>query len=640
MVERGRDESGRPRNTRPRDALGRLLPPGSDGVPRIPDDLELSASESLEYAQDLLNRGLAFNAHEVLEAAWKNGPHRERPLWQGLAQLAVGVTHVQRGNLDGASTLLRRGIGRLGEATRPVPHRVDVVGLVGWATALADDLDARAAIAPPRLRPILTAVPGRWAAARYPFIYEINTWPWLNGMSASGSPVDLSTVPDERWDAIADAGFDAVWLMGVWQRSPAGVAVALADAALVASFREALPDWAPADVVGSPYCIGNYQVDERLGGRTGLAAARAALADRGLALILDFVPNHVAPDHPWTSTHPEYFVHGTPAELAADPESFTDVDGRVLAKGKDPYFPAWADVVQLNAFSPQLRAAMVDTLRDVAEQCDGVRCDMAMLVMNDVFASTWGERVGQAPAEEYWPAAIGAIHQSHPNFTFIAEAYWDLEWSLQQQGFDFCYDKRLYDRLVAGEATDVIEHLRADVGYQNRLVRFIENHDEPRAAAVFDDARAKAATVATLTQTGARLVHDGQLEGNARRLPVFLGRSPREGRDPEASDFHRSLLDVLRDMTFRTGAWSLCETSGSDLAAWCWDGDRRWLVVVNLGAAPSTGRVSAPWDDLAGRTYRLTDPIADVVRTCSRDDLLDGLPVELGPWQWHLFRVE
>ncbi|MGB3354878.1 MAG: DUF309 domain-containing protein [Mycobacterium sp.] len=160
MAERDRDESGRPRNTRPRDALGRPLPPGSEGVPRIPDDLELPPARSLTYAQDLLDRGLAFNAHEVLEAAWKNGPADERPLWQGLAQLAVGITHVQRGNLDGASVLLRRGSSNLGTVAHRSPHRVDVDGLLAWAAALVDDLAAGADITPSRLRPELTVRPG------------------------------------------------------------------------------------------------------------------------------------------------------------------------------------------------------------------------------------------------------------------------------------------------------------------------------------------------------------------------------------------------------------------------------------------------------------------------------------------------
>jgi hypothetical protein len=159
MTERDRDESGRPRNTRPRDALGRPLPPGSEGVPRISDDLELPAPESLAYAQELLDQGLAFNAHEVLEAAWKNGPDEERSLWQGLAQLAVGVTHVQRENIGGAISLLRRGSENLRGADRPAPYGVDIDGVVSWATALIDDLVVRSVVPAPRLIPRLTRTP-------------------------------------------------------------------------------------------------------------------------------------------------------------------------------------------------------------------------------------------------------------------------------------------------------------------------------------------------------------------------------------------------------------------------------------------------------------------------------------------------
>ena len=490
--------------------------------------------------------------------------------------------------------------------------------------------------------------PSRWVSARHPFIYEINTYPWLAELSSlGGESVDLSTVPERQWDVIAEAGFDAVWLMGVWTRSPAGTAVAMANDDLVQSFRSTLPDWVPADVIGSAYCIRDYAVEQRLGGRVGLAAARSALAARGLALILDFVPNHVAPDHPWTTAHPEYFVHGSSSDLQADPESFTEVGGMVLANGRDPYFPAWRDTVQLNAFSTAMRGAAIDTLRDVAEQCDGIRCDMAMLMVNDVFARTWGERVGEPPVSEFWPTTIDAVRRSHPGFTFVAEAYWGMEALLQRQGFDFCYDKRFYDRLLDGDAVAVREHLSADAGFQDRLVRFVENHDEPRAAAIFDAAKQKAVTVAAMTQTGARLVHRGQLEGMKVRLPVFLGRAPHEEVDAELLSFHRLLFGTLSDSTFRTGDWRLCGTSGwagndsfEHLVAWCWDGEDRWLVIVNLGAATACGHVSVPWADVEGRTYHLADPTTGVSLIRSGDDLHGGLYVELGAWQWHLFKLE
>ena len=240
---------------------------------------------------------------------------------------------------------------------------------------------------------------------------------------------------------------DAVWFMGVWERSPAGIAVANRNKGLLEDFQRALPDFRPEDNVGSPYCVRRYAVDEHLGGREGLAIARRELANRGLRLILDFVPNHVAPDHPWVIQHPEYLVQGNAEEARNDPASFCEAGGKVFACGRDPYFPAWPDVLQLNAFQPGLRRAVIETLLDMAGQCDGIRCDMAMLMLNDIFGRTWGSRAGEKPEGDYWTTVISAIKAKHPEFKFMAEAYWDLEWTLQQQGFDFCYDKKLYDRL-------------------------------------------------------------------------------------------------------------------------------------------------------------------------------------------------
>jgi hypothetical protein len=483
----------------------------------------------------------------------------------------------------------------------------------------------------------------------HPLVYEINAWVWLGELSAiAGRPVDLGSVPPAAWDALAALGPDAVWLMGVWERSPAGVAVALANPDLVASFRATLPDYRDADVVGSPYCVRGYQVEAHLGGPAGLAAARAALADRGVGLVLDFVPNHVAPDHPWTRDRPELFVAGSDDDLRAEPAAFVRVGDRVLANGRDPYFPAWPDVVQLDAFSPALRGAAVETLDAIARQCDGVRCDMAMLMMNDVFAKTWGDRVGPAPAEDYWVEVIGAVRRDHPGFAFVAEAYWDLEWALIQQGFDHCYDKRLYDRLVSDTPESVRLHLTAGTDYQSHLLRFLENHDEPRAAATFPPDRLRAATVATLTQTGARLVHHGQITGARVHLPVFLGRGPAEQPDADLAAFHRALLVVLADPALRTGEWALAATSGwpgndrwGDLVAWSWRGDAgRWLVVVNLGDATACGHVAVGWDELRGRDWHLTDPTTGDAFDRRGDDLVDGLYVELAPGAWHVLRIE
>jgi Alpha amylase, catalytic domain len=483
---------------------------------------------------------------------------------------------------------------------------------------------------------------------RHPVLYEINTWVWLHELSeAAGRPLTLGTVPAAEWDGLAGLGVDAVWLMGVWERSPEGLRIALGNPALLADFRRALPDFTEIDVVGSPYCVRRYAVDERLGGPAGLAAARRALAERGLGVVLDFVPNHVAPDHPWVREHPDYFVRGTDADLQGDPASFQEAAGRVIGRGRDPFFPAWPDVLQLDAFAPGLRQAAAETLIDIGGQCDAVRCDMAMLLMNDIFAGTWGARVGPAPSSDYWPTVIAAVKRRHPDFRFIAEAYWDREWALQQQGFDFCYDKRLYDRLEGG-AESVRLHLQADPGYQERLVRFIENHDEPRAAATFTPEQARAVAVTFATLPGALLFHEGQLEGRRVRLPVFLGRRPREPGDPALAAFYRRLLRAIAAPALRDGTWRLLGRTGwpdnptfQNLVAWCWEkGKERLLVVVNLSAVPSQARVRLPWPDLAGRPLRLVDAFTSEEYERDGGEMLElGLYVDLRPWGFHLFTV-
>jgi hypothetical protein len=456
-------------------------------------------------------------------------------------------------------------------------------------------------------------------------------------------------VPASEWDEIARSGFDAVWLMGVWERSPAGIAVANRNHSLMESFRRALPDFAPSDNVGSPYCVRRYVVDDHLGGAEGLAVARSELSSRGLRLIVDFVPNHVAPDHPWVAEHPEYFICGTSADLANDSASWFQSGHGVFACGKDPYFPAWPDVLQLNAFDPGVRQAATDTLLEIAGQSDGVRCDMAMLMMNRVFERTWTGRAGQAPESDYWLDIIPRIRSANPNFRFFAEAYWGLEWELQQQGFDFCYDKTLYDRLEHNNAESVRLHLCANLAYQDKLVRFIENHDEPRAAATFHEARHRAAAVTTATLPGAKLFHQGQFEGRKVKLPVFLGRSPREPVDESIRSFYRKLLESVNSPVFRDGEWSLCERSGwpdnssfLNVVGWSWSKeDRRYLIVVNLSDTVAQARVRLPWPGLREQTVRLEDVLSgDRYDRNGYEVEREGMYVELLPWAYHFFHCQ
>jgi hypothetical protein len=481
-----------------------------------------------------------------------------------------------------------------------------------------------------------------------PIIYEINTWVWLYELSQKyKQPIHLSNVPAEEWDGIANLRIDAAWLMGVWERSPAGVRISMQNEGLRADFRRTLPDFSEPDNVGSPYCIHRYVVDKHLRGPEGLSVAREMLAKRGICLILDFVPNHVALDHPWIFEHPEYFIRGSADDLARRPNEFFETGGNIFAHGRDPYFPPWLDVAQLNVFHPGLRQTAIETVSGIASQCDGMRCDMAMLLLNDVFEKTWGHRAGTRPGTEYWQDVIQAIGKRFPDVIFMAEAYWDLERELQQQGFDYCYDKRLYDRLEYENAESVRLHLLADIAYQERLVRFIENHDEPRAALTFSPEKERAAAITIATLPGAKLFHEGQFEGRKVKLPLFLGRRPEEPVDVDLQGFYKNLLKAIHVPAIREGVWRLCERrewsdkrSYLNLIAWCWKKEKeRYVVVINLSDQASQGCIQLPWKEVTGQLSRLTDVFTgEVFERDSNEMCALGFPIELKAWGFHFLR--
>ncbi len=492
--------------------------------------------------------------------------------------------------------------------------------------------------------------------ARRPLLFQVNTRILLTERArALGRPATLDDVPDALLDEVAGQGFAWIWFLGVWTTGPAARAVSRSRADWRASFRKDLPDLRDEDITGSPFAIQAYDVSSEFGSDAALARLRERVRDRGLRLLLDFVPNHVSPDHPWVRAHPEYFIEGSPEDLAREPGNWIRLGGRVLAHGRDPYFPGWPDTLQLNYLHPGLREAMRGELSRVAERCDGVRCDMAMLVLPDVFRRTWGGRAtprdGSATADQpFWPEAIARVRARSPGFLFMAEVYWDLEWTLQQQGFDFTYDKRLYDRLHAGDARPVREHLLAAPDFQERCARFLENHDEPRAAAVFGPEQARAAAVISFLAPGLRFFHEGQLDGRKVHVSMHLGRRPDERPDPDLRAFYDRLLAVLARDEVHEGSWRLCRCS----AAWAdnptsdrfvvmaWEGARRerLLAAVNYGPTQAQCWAEVPFARLSGKVV-LRDLLGDARYDRDGGELASkGLYLDLPPWGRNVFALD
>ena len=484
----------------------------------------------------------------------------------------------------------------------------------------------------------------------YPSLYQINTRVWLTALAQTlGRPATLDDIPDSELDRLTELGFEWIWFLSVWQTGSAGQRISRANPEWRKEFHETLPDLREEDIGGSGFAITGYTVHEQLGGNAALARLRERLRKRGLRLLLDFVPNHTALDHPWVREHPEYYVPGTEADLARAPQNYIRLEAagnRIFAYGRDPYFPGWPDALQLNYGNPETQEAMIGELLRIAGQCDAVRCDMAMLVLPDVFQRTWG-----IPSQPFWPRATQCVREHFPGFRFMAEVYWDLEWTLQQQGFDYTYDKRLYDRLRQGNARPVREHLFAGLDYQTRMARFLENHDEPRAAATFSPEIHEAAAVVTYLSPGLRFFHQGQFEGWKKRISPHLVRGPAEPVDEQIRSFYDRLLELLEQPAVRNGEWKLLEcvpawdgnSSNDAFIAYAWQGlsGERLLVAANYASHQSQCYVRLPFSDLHGKQWKLRDSLSDACYKRDGNDLeARGLYLDVPAWHCHVFEAK
>lgn len=432
--------------------------------------------------------------------------------------------------------------------------------------------------------------------------------------------------------------------MGAWSTGPRARSRALTEPQLRQRYSEILPAWTEEDVAGSPYAIAAYQVPASLGGEEGLTELRRRLDARGIRLLLDFVPNHLGIDHPWLTERPDLFVQSSESAPETFPQE-TSKGIRWLAHGKDPFFSAWTDTAQLDYRLPATRSAMLEVLERVADLCDGVRCDMAMLVLNEVFNVTWrGFPISEPlPEHEFWVDSIQTIKRSHPDFLFLAEVYWGLESRLQELGFDYIYDKVLYDALLARDPPTVQRHL---LGLPPKGLaggaHFLENHDEPRIASVLSNEDHLAAALLILALPGMRFLHDGQLSGVRLKVPVQLRARPAEPAQPRIKALYERLLRVLQTTSVGHGPWELLvpraawpgNPTGLDflLVRWQSEPSEFDLVAVNLANHQSQCRVPVQLPPAPNHHWSVRNLLDEDSKSHSPDGLSsDGLLLDFPP---------
>lgn len=470
-----------------------------------------------------------------------------------------------------------------------------------------------------------------------------------------GSNATLSQVPKHVFRDLADKGINIIWLMGIWKTSPSTIEKYCFEPELISAYNRSLKDWSKSDVIGSPYSIDEYEVNPALGSWEELKQLKEYLNSIGVKLFVDFVSNHLSADSKYIQTNPEIFLRADEEFYQSDSFTFFKPDAHpknIYAHGRDPFFPAWTDTIQINFFSEEARKFMTDILLKLTDVCDGVRCDMAMLPLNNVFQNAWlGVLIKHGftrPDSEFWKNAISVVKRKNPEFIFFGEAYWDLEWNLQQLGFDYTYDKRLTDRLAANDLGGVRAHLHAEKSFQLKSARFLENHDEPRAITKFGKQRSLAAATVISTIQGMKFYFDGQFEGRKNKLAVQLGREPEEKVCAGIKDFYDKLLTITKAEIFQKGEWSMMEPitigygnkSHQNFFAWQWilNGERR-IIVINYSYSTSQCRLKLDikYDK---RKITLIDLFTDELYERWVDEINKvGLYIELKGHQSHIFSI-
>ena len=480
------------------------------------------------------------------------------------------------------------------------------------------------------------------ALAAHPILYEISTRPWLYELSQKyGKTISkIKDIPTQEFDNLKNKGIEIVWMMGVWKLGTYGLQFDQQS-----DYSSVLPGWTKDDVIGSPYAITEYTCNPDIGTDSDLTWLKKELNNRGMKLMLDFVPNHSAVDAPTASSNPKLYMRAPKG--VSDSKRYTNSG---LAYGKDPYFDPWRDVIQWNYWEYETRKLMKDNLLTVLKYADGARCDMAHLVLNDVFGKTWATELNawgyQRPSDEFWAYAFKEVKQKYPKAILLAEVYEDWEIDLLHKlGFTYTYDKVLLDKLE-GSAYDVNDfiHYKTE-SYWGHAAHFVENHDENRAVYNMGGniEKAKAAGTIAATLGGMIFFNHGQWYGYKNKLDVHLRRGASESINTNVQKYYDKLLKILTDPAFKSAnyyfVYNMSGDRASDFIAYIREQDSsHYLIVVNY--QQNYGCAEVPIYNIAGSgIVKVKEMISNIEYSRNADTMRGvGLTVCLSGFQAQIFK--
>ncbi|KAJ5078319.1 alpha-14-glucan:maltose-1-phosphate maltosyltransferase [Anaeramoeba ignava] len=490
-------------------------------------------------------------------------------------------------------------------------------------------------------------------ATDYPNMFEISTRPWLYSLSQKygRSITKLTEIPDAEFENLANQGIDLVWMMGVWQLGAYGLNYDRTDPDLLNYYSQVLPGYTQDDIIGSPYAVVDYTCNSEIGTDDDLKWLHSKLNSLGMKLMLDFVPNHSAVDCPWTSSNMDYYIRAPKGtEPPYDPSKYLS---NGIAYGGDMYDGSWKDTAQLNYWNMDLKAQRIAQMKHIASLSDGMRCDMAMLILNDIIEQAWGTQLSSwgysRPSTEFWADAISEVKQSYPNTIFLAEVYWGKEPDLISMGFDYVYDKTLLDNLASYNLANIWGYLQNMPYDISHAANFIENHDEPRAVARFGSwQKADAAALVALTLPGMKFSFMGQWDGYHNKLDIHLRRAESESAVADVQSFYSKFIPMISEDVFLKGTYSLitgCDNK-NQLLTWKYyhenqDGtyDKR-LCVINFTGSTAYGHVvvSDAYGKDGSDNIDITELFTGTVYQRSASQMRsEGLTVIIDPWFAQIF---